>query len=51
MHSTFAIDLVRQDSERARTRAERIGVHLAAARALCHRASGLRGLFGGCARV
>jgi hypothetical protein len=51
MHTTFAIDIVRQDSERVRTRAERIGTHIAAARAACRRARGLRGRFGGCAEV
>ena len=51
MHTTYAIDIVRQNSEQAQTRAERTGRHLAAVRAICHRAAGLRGLFGGCARV
>jgi|BarGraNGADG00212_1021973.scaffolds.fasta_scaffold126893_2 hypothetical protein len=51
MHSTYAIDIVRQDLELLQARAERNGRHLAAVRAICRRASGLRGLFGGCARV
>jgi hypothetical protein len=51
MHTTYAIDNVRQNSERARAHAELMGRHLAAVRAVCRRASGLRGLFGSCARV
>jgi hypothetical protein len=51
MHSTHAIDIVRQDGERAQARAERMGRHVAAVRAICRRARGLRGLLGGCARV
>ena len=51
MHTTHAIDIVRQNAERAQARAERIGMHLAAVRDACRRASGLRGLFGSCARV
>jgi len=50
MH-TYAIDIVRQNSEQAQARAERMGQHLAAVRAVCRRASGLRGLFGSCARA
>lgn len=51
MHSTFAIDIVRQNVERAQAHAECTGTHLAALRSFCRRASGLRGLLGGCARV
>ena len=50
MH-TYAIDIVRQNAAQAQARAERTGRHLAVARAVCRRASGLRGLFGSCARV
>jgi len=48
---TYAIDIVRQNGERAQARAERTGRRLAAVRAVCRRATGLHGLFGGCARV
>ena len=51
MHTIYAIDIVRQNSERTQARAELTGMHLAALQAVCRRASGLRGLFGGCARV
>ena len=51
MHMAYAIDIVWQNGDRALARAERMGPHLAAVRAICRRAAGLRGLFGGCARV
>jgi hypothetical protein len=51
MHSTYAIDIVRQNGRQAQARAERTGQHVAALRAICHRASGLRGLLGGCVRA
>jgi hypothetical protein len=51
MHSSYAIDIVRHNGEQTQARAELTGRHLAAVRAACRRASGLRGLLGGCARV
>lgn len=51
MHSTYAIDIVRQKADQAEARAELAGQHLAALRAVCRRARGLRGIVGGCARV
>ena len=45
MH-TYAIDIVRQNGERAQARAERARRHLAAVRGVCRRASGLQA-FGG----
>jgi hypothetical protein len=51
MHADWAIDIVRQNSEQAQARAERIGMHLSALRAACRRASGWRGLIRGCVRV
>ena len=51
MHSSYAIDIVRQNIAQAQARAERTGRHLAAVRASCRPAAGLRGLLGDCARV
>ena len=51
MHSAYAIDFAQHNVAQAQARAERAGRHLAAVRAACRRASGLRGLFGGCVRV
>jgi hypothetical protein len=51
MHETYALDIVRQNGEQVQARAERMGRHVTAVRAICRRAPGLRGLLGGCARV
>lgn len=51
MHSSYAIDIVRQNIAQAQARAERTGRHLAAVRASCRPAAGLRGLLGGCAQA
>jgi len=51
MHSTYALDIVRHNSALVQARAERTGKHLAALRAVCRRAAGLRGVLGGCVRV
>ena len=49
MHGMYPIDLMRQRDERVAARAARRGLHLAALRAVCVRAPGLRGLLGACA--
>ena len=49
MHVTYAMDLVRQRDERSEARTGEKARHLAALRAACFQAPGLRGLLGACA--
>jgi hypothetical protein len=51
MHPTYTIDLARQRQERFEAQVAGKARHLAALRAACRRAPGLRGVLGACTRV
>jgi hypothetical protein len=50
MHGFTAIQMMRHQDDRAARAAQAAALHAAAARAGCVRASGVRGVLGGCRR-